>query len=287
MTSKAFFLTLGAALFSASTAATAPSVLFEVIKVDALNQKASLTYNADLGFPDGVRWVTVDIDCRAKGSNVTTRGLQYSLEGAMAFTDDPLKDMPTDPEAVALFKKAGILLIAPKGDTFIAKGLWMHCRNGILLSDYKMFDRAGSSLNPPHIASNLKARNGPIWNKLTVPILTGESLTISMDGESLNSARTVQGVSLGNFARGTNQAFFYYDAAKKILVPLRYENNDQGALRFKDVPLSANRPNRKMVFYYAPNFRVNTGWMKTTVDLADALIWSEPATRPAGSQFGK
>lgn len=152
---------------------------------------------------------------------------------------------------------------------------------------YKAFNHAGYNLNPAHIASNLTARNGPIRNTLTVPILAGESLTISMDGESLHSARTVQEVSLGNFARGANQAFFYYDPTKKLLVPLRYEDNDQGALRFRNVPLSENRPNRKMVFYYAPNFRVNTGWIKTTVDLADALIWSEPATRPSGSQFGK
>lgn len=82
-------------------------------------------------------------------------------------------------------------------------------------------------------------------------------------------------------AREKKSAIFWYDSKTNSLLPVRYGGNDSGIRK-----LVGRNIGDVMVLYYTPDYSIDAGWRKTTIDFKRSLIWSEPSSKPSGAKFG-
>lgn len=262
-------------LLGASQAQTVKS-----LKIDAAAQKATMLVGANMGFPDGERWARIIIDCATKA--VEVKGVVYDLQSALLYTLDTLKP---DPAATAALVKAKVIAYRPGALTIRMHNgtLRLSCDGTLLKSDLSAFSKLGDRFSTGG-SSNLSMSN---WenigrSNLTVPVLN-DAMNLTLIGATFPTSFEIANLSLGNYARGVNEAFFFHDRVTNTLVPLRYGGNSTGEERFH----AKIGGDGVLTFYYAPDYRQKTGWTKVTVDLRKGLTWNEPAQQPANSKFGR
>lgn len=268
---------VGFLLVSGAGAQTQAEADIEDIRVDAVAQRATVLFGADLGFPDGVRWAQVELDCKTR--KLSTRGIKYRLLAEV-------EDMATDPQAVAALKAKKVLKTG--ADAFIVttdrdhSHLWLGCIDGKLVTDLRGYTFGDTSLYVGHSHANVGIRHYAHGvTTVKVPVLNGKYLSIDFSGKA-ETGLTIDRLGLVGVPQGPTQAFFYYDAARKTLVPLQYGSNSRGVSRFGNVKVPKDG---KLIFYYAPDYTKATGWQKVVLEMPRGLTWNEPASKPTGAKF--
>lgn len=104
---------------------------------------------------------------------------------------------------------------------------------------------------------------------------SGVSIYLVSNGGFKGTKKSLEGISFDGVASGPTEAIFLLDDNKRQLLPLKFAGNDAGARTTVGRPVGPT-----LVLYYAPDFGSPTGWLKTTVDFAGSLIWTQPVPRP-------
>lgn len=245
--------------------------------IDAAAQQAHLILAADIGFPSGIRWATASVDCKAK---------KVAVRGVTMAEDVPLNELKGDPVAVPGMTKGGMLSMSTSAlmvKTVIGN-FRLYCDGPILKSDFSAaVDNNGlRDLTTDLPAIRLRSYLMTGTSILDVPVLSKQRLTLEFDGTPVTRATHIDHVAVGDYATQPGQAFLYHDRAKNMLVPLRYDGINRSTTPFRNVPLPKDR---LLHFYYAPDYRLATGWTRVVIDLQRGLTWNEPASKPAGATF--
>jgi len=285
MNLKAAFLSAALAAGSAPVHASAPTAYINDVNLDPITQSATITAITDLGFPTGERAVQTNIHCQPASASVTA----YKPDNAGAYSDE------TDPDALPVIAASKLIQMDSAAVKVNSTGgtLRMFCKDQVLYTDFSGAFGPGSrpdqdNLGDGHVRLRRWPTSGtidltyPIFAQTTAGQTTSFDLYVSLNGDRLSTAGTIQNFVIDYTGTGNRVGVFLYDAQHKVLHPLRYGGNDSG------IPaVRGTRTGERLEVYFAVDYTVKSDWRKLTIDLKNGQLWNVPATPPAGATFGR
>ena len=270
-----------------AAAQSAPTAAITRLDISPEGQEVRLSLATDLGFPLGEQTATATLNCTSgKAPDIT------------AWKEVGFDEVARDEEATKGILGSKVVTSTPNAFTVNGEGgiLRFYCEKGLLFTDLSRIsgDSAKTVLVNTSASTTFRLDQSglsrrvilsyPLISEMRGPRLIPNGFNLrfeSANGTLSGANRKLISFGIVDVAREKKAGIFWYDPKINTLWPMRYGGNDGGLEK-----LIGRNIGDSMVLYYAPDYSVNSGWRKTTIDFKRSLIWSEPSAKPAGAKFG-